>query len=78
MSDIKDKPNKYPLPPILTIGMLVACYFLDRFLPNWVGSGSGIKFHALVPEVFILVVAIALDIWSFLTFSQIPGKYYAP
>lgn len=69
MSDIKDSPNKYPLPPLLTIGMLVACYFLDRFLPiGW--EPDEVTNFMRGTGVLILVVAIGIDVWSFLTFRK--------
>ena len=69
MTDLKERPNKYPLPPLLTIGMLVLCYALDRFLPlGWepdqvtnLMRGAG---------YLLIVVAIALDIWAFMTFRK--------
>ena len=69
MSSLKEKPNKYPLPPLLTVGMAVLCYLLDTFLPlGWepeqvsnLMRGSGI---------LLIVVAIALDIWAFMTFRK--------
>jgi len=69
MPDIKERPNKYPLPPLLTIGMLVVCYFLDRFLPlGW--EPDEVTNFMRGTGVLILVVAIGIDIWSFLTFRK--------
>ena len=69
MSDARESPNKYPLPPILTLGMMVLCYLLDRFLPlGWepeqvtnLMRGAG---------YLLIVVGLALDIWAFMTFRK--------
>ena len=69
MSDARESPNKYPLPPILTLGMMVLCYLLDTYLPlGWepeqvtnLMRGAG---------YLLIVVALALDVWTFMTFRK--------
>ena len=69
MPDYKHSPNRFPLPPIITVAAIIVCFLLDRFLPvGWqpeqvtlLMRGSG---------VMIIVLAIALDVWAFATFRK--------
>jgi len=68
MSD-SPAPNKYPLPPLLTIGMLGFCYVLDRVLPlGW--EPEQVTAFMRYTGVLLIVVAISIDVWSFLTFRR--------
>lgn len=69
MADLKESPNKYPLPPILTIGMVVVCLALDTFLP--LGWEPDQVTNLMRGAGFLLVItALALDIWALLTFRK--------
>ncbi|MEP1208747.1 MAG: isoprenylcysteine carboxylmethyltransferase family protein [Rhizobiaceae bacterium] len=69
MSSLKESPNKYPLPPILTFGMLVLCLLLDTYMPlGWepeqvtnLMRGAGI---------LLIVVSLGLMFWTFRTFRK--------
>ncbi len=69
MSDIEARPNKYPLPPLLTIGTLVVCYVLDQTLPLGWEPEQVTRFMRGTGGLLI-IAAIALDIWAFLTFRK--------
>lgn len=74
MSDFKQRPNKHPLPPMLTVGTLVVCLGLDYFLPlGWEPEqvtqfmrGSGL---------LLIVVALALDVWTLMTFRRFKANF---
>ena len=69
MTDFKDSPNKYPLPPLLTLGMLGLCALLDRFLPlGW--EPEQVTQFMRGTGMMIIVLAVMLDIWTFLTFKK--------
>lgn len=69
MSSLKESPNKYPLPPMLTVGMLVLCYLLDTFLPlGW--EPEQVTGFMRSAGALLIVVALALDVWAFLTFRK--------
>ena len=69
MSSLKESPNKYPLPPILTVGMLILCYLLDTFLPlGW--EPEQVTGFMRSAGLLLIVVALALDVWAFLTFRK--------
>ena len=69
LSDLKARPNKYPLPPILTVGTLICCALLDRFLPlGWEPDQVGLVMRST--GILLIVVAIALDIWALATFRR--------
>ncbi|MEL6504360.1 MAG: isoprenylcysteine carboxylmethyltransferase family protein [Pseudomonadota bacterium] len=66
---LEKSPNKYPLPPVLTIGMLLLCGLLDRFLP------LGWEPHEVTDFMrwtggLLIVSAIAIDVWTLLTFRK--------
>ncbi len=66
---IKERPNKYPLPPLLTVGMLVACYFLDKYLTlGW--EPEKVTNFMRYTGYGLIIVAISIDVWSFLTFRK--------
>jgi len=67
MANIEDSPNKYPLPPLLTVGTLVLCWLLDRYLPlGW--EAEEVSDFMRGTGWLLIACAIALDIWAFLTF----------
>ena len=69
MSSMKESPNKYPLPPLMTVGMLILCYLLDTFLPlGW--EPAQVTNFMRSAGVLLIVVALALDVWAFLTFRK--------
>ena len=69
MSSLKETPNKYPLPPLMTVGMLILCYLLDTFLPlGW--EPEQVTNFMRSAGVLLIVVALALDVWAFLTFRK--------
>ena len=69
MSSLKESPNKYPLPPMLTVGTLVLCYLLDTFLPlGW--EPEQVTSFMRSAGALLIVVALALDVWAFLTFRK--------
>ncbi len=64
---IKDKPNKYPLPPLITVGALIICWLLDRFLPlGW--EPENVSDFMRATGGLLIACAIALDVWAFMTF----------
>lgn len=66
---IEERPNKYPLPPILTIGMVGLCFLLDRYLPlGW--EPEQVTNFMRGTGIMIIVLAILLDIWAFMTFRK--------
>ena len=66
---LEDRPNKYPLPPLLTVGMMALCFVLDRFLPlGW--EPEQITTFMRSAGWLLIVVAIALDLWAFATFRK--------
>ena len=69
MSSLKETPNKYPLPPLMTVGMLILCYLLDTFLPlGW--EPEQVTNFMRSAGVLLIVVALTLDVWAFLTFRK--------
>lgn len=69
MSDYKSSPNKYPLPPLMTVGMLVGCYILDKTLPlGW--EPEDVTTLMRGTGLLLIAAAIAVDIWSLLTFQR--------
>ncbi len=69
MPDLAESPNKFPWPPVLTIGMLIGCYLLTRYLPlGWERD----EIPSIMPPTGYLIagLAIALDVWTFLTFAR--------
>ncbi len=69
MSSFKESPNKYPLPPILTVGMVLVCLLLDIYLPlGW--EPEQVSNLMRGAGVLLLVVALAFVIWAFLTFRK--------
>ncbi len=69
MTSLKESPNKYPLPPILTIGMFALCYVLDRYLPlGW--EPDQVSNFMRGTGIVVIVLALMLDVWSFLTFRK--------
>ena len=67
MSSLKESPNKYPLPPMLTVGILVLCYLLDTFLPlGWEPE----QVTGFMHSTGYLLIVVALDIWAFRTFRK--------
>lgn len=69
MTSIKDKPNKYPLPPLLTVGMIGICYLMEHFLSlEWLPS---LVISIMRPVGWIVIgLAIAIDVWAMTTFRQ--------
>ena len=78
MSSIKESPNKYPLPPLLTLGMLVVCFVLDRLVPlGW--PPEQVSFFMRSAGAALIVLALALVVWAFVVFRKhganiIPNK----
>jgi protein-S-isoprenylcysteine O-methyltransferase Ste14 len=69
MPPIKDSPNKYPLPPILTIGMLVLCYGLGRMFPlGWQQEDVTLLMRSA--GAALIVVALGFNVWAFFTFRK--------
>ena len=69
MSSIEETPNRYPLPPILTVGMMVACYLLNKYLPlGW--EPDQVTNFMRGTGWMIVGLAIALDVWTFWTFRK--------
>ena len=69
MTDTKDNPNKYPLPPLLTVGMLIVCWLLDRYLPlGW--KPEDVSDFMRGTGWLLISGAVLLDIWAFLTFRK--------
>ncbi len=69
MNDFKERPNRYPLPPILTLGMLALCWLLDRYLPlGW--EADQVSTFMRGTGLFLLVCAIALDVWAYTVFRK--------
>ncbi|MDD9909268.1 MAG: isoprenylcysteine carboxylmethyltransferase family protein [Ahrensia sp.] len=65
----EDSPNKYPLPPLLTVGAIIACWLLDRYLPlGW--EAQDVTRFMRGTGVLLIVCAIALDVWAFITFRR--------
>jgi protein-S-isoprenylcysteine O-methyltransferase Ste14 len=65
MDKFADRPNSVPWPPIILIGMAIAAVMLNRIWPlesNW----PTLKFIGAI----LLAVAIAIEVWSFLTFRK--------
>ncbi len=63
-------PNKWPLPPLLTVGMILLCVLLNRLVPNtWSGSGDpgGALFYL---GIALVMAGLTLDIWAFTTFRR--------
>ena len=66
---MQDSPNKYPLPPLLTVGTLCLCWLLDRYLPlGW--EPEQVSTFMRGTGWLLIACAIALDVWAFLTFRK--------
>ncbi len=65
MRDFSDRPNHIPWPPLIYIGCAIVAVIVNRAWPiaaesavlKWIG-------------VLLLVVAIAIEVWSFFTFRK--------
>lgn len=69
MSEIEERPNKYPLPPLLTVGTLIVCYLLDRLLPlGW--EPDQVSTFMRGTGILLIAVAIAVDVWALHTFRK--------
>ncbi|MEL6946123.1 MAG: isoprenylcysteine carboxylmethyltransferase family protein [Pseudomonadota bacterium] len=68
MSDI-DRPNRYPLPPVMTVATLGLCYALHVFLPlGW--EPEEVTTFARYTGVLLIFIAFGMDIWAALTFRR--------
>ncbi|MEM1040444.1 MAG: isoprenylcysteine carboxylmethyltransferase family protein [Pseudomonadota bacterium] len=68
MSDTST-PNKYPLPPLMTVATLGVCYVLDILLPlGW--EPEQVTPFMRYTGVLLIVVAIAVDVWALMTFRR--------
>lgn len=66
---VEDRPNKYPLPPLLTVGMLLLCGLLDRFLPlGW--EPEEVTDFMRWTGALLIVAAISIDVWALVTFRK--------
>lgn len=64
-----DTPNRYPLPPILTLGIMALSWLLDVVLPiGW--AAQDVTALMRVTGWLIIAIAIGLDIWAFVTFRR--------
>lgn len=62
-------PNSWPLPPIMTIGMMGLCWVLDRTLPlGW--DPEDVSTFMRGTGWAIIVAAIAIDVWAMMTFRR--------
>lgn len=69
MSSIKESPNRYPLPPILTLGMLVLCYVLGKIVPiGWAQQDVSVFMRSAGGA--LIAFAVMLDVWALLTFRK--------
>ncbi|MEM8750504.1 MAG: isoprenylcysteine carboxylmethyltransferase family protein [Pseudomonadota bacterium] len=69
MSDIKERPNRYPLPPLMTLATLAICYVLDKVLPlGW--EPEDVSGFMRGTGLLLIVVAIAIDVWALRTFRR--------
>ena len=69
MSSIKESPNRYPLPPVLTLGMLAVCYGLDKIAPiGW--AAEDVSFFMRSAGGVLIVIAVLLDVWALMTFRK--------
>lgn len=69
MSSIKESPNRYPLPPILTLGMLALCYVLDKIAPiGW--AVEDVSAFMRSAGGILIAIAVVLDVWTLLTFRK--------
>ena len=62
-------PNSWPLPPIVTVGMMALCWVLDRTLPlGW--EPEDVTTFMRGTGWAIIIAAIAIDVWAMLTFRR--------
>ncbi len=74
MSDLKQRPNKLPLPPMLTVGTLIVCWILDLYLPlGW--EADQVTNLMRGTGLLLIVVALALDIWTLMTFRKFNANF---
>lgn len=64
--NIKERPNHFPWPPVLLVGMIVTGFVLQALVPlgfgrTALGQGAGVALVAL---------ALGLDVWASLTFRK--------
>ncbi len=69
MPPIEDSPNKYPLPPLLTVGMIALCFLLDYFLPLG-DPDRQVSTLMRTSGIVLILLALAVDAWSFMTFRK--------
>lgn len=62
-------PNKHPLPPLLTAGVIALCLLLDWLAPIGWEEEQVTTFMRATGWLFI-VVAIGIDVWAFVTFRR--------
>ena len=68
MADFKEKPNTIPWPPIITIGAIIIGWIAQRFEPlDWIADISQLLWPL---GVLMVVVALSIDVWTYLTFKQ--------
>jgi protein-S-isoprenylcysteine O-methyltransferase Ste14 len=68
MSDTEPAaPNTLPLPPLLTIGVILFGVAVNQVLPfRWDGEANGVRIAGLV----LGAIAIGIDVWAFATFRR--------
>lgn len=64
---ISDRPNKFPLPPILLGTFILAGFILGGLVPGFTSPGFGLFFRIL--GGIVIALAIGLDLWVFKIFS---------
>ena len=66
--DPNEAPNKLPLPPLLTVGIILFGLVLDRVIPFGLGEQRPPVLTWL--GLSLTVAAIGIDIWAFATFRR--------
>lgn len=69
MTDKKQTPNKWPLPPILLVVTLLCAYLLHTIVP-WGWAEKSLAGIVSSVGLVLILIAFVLDIWAFRTFRR--------
>ncbi|MEL6751314.1 MAG: isoprenylcysteine carboxylmethyltransferase family protein [Pseudomonadota bacterium] len=67
MTDMNTAPNKLPLPPLLTVGIIAFAWVFNRIFPfGWDPISPTLTYAGLI----LGAIAIGIDVWALLTFRR--------
>ncbi|MGV6800583.1 MAG: methyltransferase family protein [bacterium] len=67
-NNIEERPNNFPLPPVVLIGFIIAGLVLGGVIEGFTSPGFGLVFRLI--GVTLICAAIAMDVWVFSIFKK--------